>query len=543
MIQPSFRRSLFHFSTSNLTRPAAPAVTSSKQPNFLAQGSHRLFSELCQDSGDHMGKKKNKSKTKEIGRKGPKRAGFGGGSLSQANQEKAMGHRGDSYRPDQARERLESAVWGQTSYQPQQQQYSQQQHPYQQQSQPQVYQPPNWPPQQHSHGAQREYPPGVDPRSSNSENGHFIPQHPWDTAPWLPPHQLPGPQNVGFRHLAPVTSLGGHSHPATSSASGHNDLFYFDLGRSQPQRGYSTVSSPSAGNQQSNSTLTTPQQPASLAPKMGKGKRGKHLRKNENRDDISAPSAASGGVPVATPEYLLRASFLPQTAPEPRPMLVVIDLNGTLLYRPSRLKATTFVPRPEAKKFLSYCIDTFHVVIWSSARAKNVTDMCDKLLTKEQRDKLVAIWGRDKFGLTPEDFNKRTQCYKRLTKLWEDPTVKAAHPHGEPWNQGNTVLIDDSAEKARSEPFNAITLPEFEGKKEDPAVLPVVHEYLNVLAVQTDISTFIRMHPFNLEADWGKLLSGGAPAQVEASPGDADQGEEIEALAPEAIAEAREDTQ
>ncbi|KAK0651787.1 HAD-like domain-containing protein [Cercophora newfieldiana] len=230
------------------------------------------------------------------------------------------------------------------------------------------------------------------------------------------------------------------------------------------------------------------------------------------RDPITAPSAASGGIPDPTPAYLLRASFLAQTVPEPRAILVVIDLNGTLLHRPSSQKApSNFVARPHACQFLTYCIDTFHVVIWSSARPFNVEKMCRRLLTPDQQSRVIATWGRDHLGLSPTDYNQRVQCYKRLTTLWEDPVVAASHPDGGQWNQGNTVLIDDSTEKARSEPYNAITLPEFVGDMhETPEVLPLVHDYLNTLAVQADISTYIRTHPFN--TDTAVLTQGAAPS-------------------------------
>ncbi|KXX78875.1 hypothetical protein MMYC01_204767 [Madurella mycetomatis] len=214
---------------------------------------------------------------------------------------------------------------------------------------------------------------------------------------------------------------------------------------------------------------------------------------------ISPPSAASGGIPEPTPAYLLRASFLPLPSPTPRPLLVVIDLNGTLLYRPSKRSPSRFVERPLARVFLQACLDkpNHHVAIWSSARPANVERMCAQLLAPEQLAKVVAVWGRDRFGLSRDDYNRRTQCYKRLTRLWSDPVVAASHPDGAAWNQGNTVLIDDSVEKARSEPHNAITLPEFTGDvNEQPQVLSLVQEYLDTLAWQMDISTYIRARPF-----------------------------------------------
>ena len=224
-------------------------------------------------------------------------------------------------------------------------------------------------------------------------------------------------------------------------------------------------------------------------------------RQPQHGDKIIPPSPASGGVPEPTPEYILRASFLPQPSPTgARPLLVVIDLNGTLLYRPNKRQPSNFRARPHAEAFLNYCINTFKVVIWSSARFENVDKMCAKLLTPEQYSKVVAVWGRDRFGLTNDDYMRRVQCYKRLTRLWKDPVVSVSHPFGEAWNQGNTVLIDDSIEKARSEPHNAITIPEFSGNmNENPAILPLVHDYLNTLSMQMDVSTYIRANRFRVE--------------------------------------------
>ncbi|KAI0434545.1 HAD-like domain-containing protein [Xylaria sp. FL1042] len=227
------------------------------------------------------------------------------------------------------------------------------------------------------------------------------------------------------------------------------------------------------------------------------------LSKRERRDKTSRPSPESGGVPDPTPEYLALASHPPFLLPYPRDLLVVIDLNGTLLHRPHRHSPTRFVERPHARSFLSYCVNTFTVVIWSSARPANADNMCKRLLTPEDRAKVVAVWGRDSFGLSKADYNQRVQCYKRLTKLWNDPVVAASHPAGEKWSQLNTVLVDDSMEKARSEPFNLIQIPDFTGDAKEPGfVLPQVHDYLNYCSQQTNVSAYMRNQPFKIKPDF-----------------------------------------
>lgn len=183
-----------------------------------------------------------------------------------------------------------------------------------------------------------------------------------------------------------------------------------------------------------------------------------------------------------------------------------MDLNGTLLFRPSKRRPFDFVERPFAKKFLSYCIDTFHVAIWSSARPENVRKMVAQLLTPEQCSKCIVTWARDNFGLSTADYDSRVQCYKRLTRVWENPKVMASHPaaaSGGRWDQTNTVLVDDSLEKARSEPHNILEIPEFSGLNCEPSnVLPQVHDYLNGLSYQADISRFIRQQPFKLDPSY-----------------------------------------
>lgn len=248
-----------------------------------------------------------------------------------------------------------------------------------------------------------------------------------------------------------------------------------------------------------------PTQQASNTSSMPATKKATSAAENRHRLEITAPSKQSGGVPDPTDAYLMRASFLPKRRDQPGPLLVVIDLNGTLLYRPSRKNLTSFQSRLHAKEFVTYCVQTFWVVFWSSAKPENVKGMVDQLLTKSLRKQVVGVWGRDKFGLTEQDYNKRTQCYKRLTTLWNDPIIKSAYPSRRPgfeggcWDQGNTVLIDDSIEKARSEPHNAITLPEYVGGTDDAGdVLPSVHDYLNELCFQEDVSAFMRAHPFRM---------------------------------------------
>ncbi|KAH8803268.1 phosphoprotein phosphatase [Xylogone sp. PMI_703] len=217
------------------------------------------------------------------------------------------------------------------------------------------------------------------------------------------------------------------------------------------------------------------------------------------RDVRSPPSAESGGVPNPTPEYIAHSQGPITRLQSPQNLLVVIDLNGTLVFRPSKRNPTKFVKRPDAEIFLQRCLHNFTVVIWSSAKPDNVRHMC-RTLGQQHLEKAVAVWGRDRFGLSAQDYNLRVQCYKRLTKLWEDPIISRSHPEyhlGRRWDQTNTVLIDDSLEKARSEPYNLVEVPEFVGDdQEQGGILRSVDEYLQELSMTLNVSSFIRERPF-----------------------------------------------
>ncbi|CRK17001.1 hypothetical protein BN1723_011187 [Verticillium longisporum] len=380
--------------------------------------------------------------------------------------------------------------------------------------------------------------------------------------------------------------------------------FYFDTTPSGTSQFHSGPSFPAPtaphGGIQTNQPVSIPTGPAAMtrlpppnAPTEPKGKLNKKAKargekgikrkiKNNNgateeRDKVVAPSAASGGIPNPTPAYLRQAHNPPTTLARPRAILVVLDLNGTLLHRPDRRRSHNFIERPYAKRFMHYCIDTLHVAVWSSARPENVAKMvaqlaegggggdvapaayASRLVAAWGRDKfdltpadyvkrrfmhycidtlhvavwssarpenvakmvaqlaegggdvapaayasrLVAAWGRDKFDLTPADYVKRVQCYKRLQRIWADAAVQASHPDGLRWDQTNTVLVDDSLEKARSEPFNLLRIPEFFGDADEATdVLPQVHDYINALCYQADISQYMRLHPFGLRDDY-----------------------------------------
>ncbi|KAI4155419.1 MAG: hypothetical protein L6R39_001235 [Caloplaca ligustica] len=195
--------------------------------------------------------------------------------------------------------------------------------------------------------------------------------------------------------------------------------------------------------------------------------------------------------------------------PLPQPLLLILDLNGTLLYRPKA--SYHHQPRPSLEPFLKHCISKYKVLIWSSATPTNVTTICSKIFAPAERRLLLGEWGRDTLGLTPEQYAAKVQVYKRLDRLWNMDGIQRAHPDyasGGRWSQKNTLLLDDSVLKASAQPYNAVIVPEFtkaDSKLRDPGgpdVLAQVIAYLETARVHDDVSSFARERPFRVNDGW-----------------------------------------
>lgn len=115
-------------------------------------------------------------------------------------------------------------------------------------------------------------------------------------------------------------------------------------------------------------------------------------------------------------------------------------------------------------------------MIWTSVLPYNMHSMIDKTFKEEHAGKIIASWGRDTLHLGPRAYKEKVQVYKRLEWIWADNSIQAQYPKdaasglGVPaewqkWGQHNTLLVDDSTDKAVTEPYNHIHIPEYMGPK------------------------------------------------------------------------------
>lgn len=210
-------------------------------------------------------------------------------------------------------------------------------------------------------------------------------------------------------------------------------------------------------------------------------------------------------VPEPTAQYLAQA-LRPNRSMSSRPqnLLVILDLNGVLLYRTGNNRGSNFNPRAGVQDFISYLFKNHYVMIWSSMGPTNVQAIVNKLFSPAERERLIAVWDRTHLRLG-ENLLHKVQTYKQLSWVWSDPAIQSRIPYHR-FDQSNTVIIDDSVEKCRTEPYNHILAPEFEkGKAEmysnGSGVLKQMEEYLQDVRWFPDVSARIAVKPFEVVGD------------------------------------------
>lgn len=89
-------------------------------------------------------------------------------------------------------------------------------------------------------------------------------------------------------------------------------------------------------------------------------------------------------------QYLLQSRAPSSPLSEPRRILVVMDLNGTILCRPSADPSTlSSVCMPPRK---DYCLSNFYVAIWPSARPDNVDKHKSDTTASEYNNQSYSTW-------------------------------------------------------------------------------------------------------------------------------------------------------
>ncbi|KNE62187.1 hypothetical protein AMAG_07431 [Allomyces macrogynus ATCC 38327] len=231
---------------------------------------------------------------------------------------------------------------------------------------------------------------------------------------------------------------------------------------------------------------------------------------------MPTPGPSSSAMPTPAAAAAATASTaLAATLTTPR-YLVILDLNGCLLARPSReeqksarespfelpprlatVKKKPVYVRPHASEFAKFalCMPNVDVAVWTSAMPDNAARLAELALGKPVLDQLLFLWGRDMCTLDATG-DSPWATVKDLRKVY------AAYPHYSP---STTLIVEDSLFKCRLNPDNALLVPSWDlaGTHVPPLddhTLLDLGAYLRLLsrACPTDVRAWIKAQPLTV---------------------------------------------
>lgn len=180
-------------------------------------------------------------------------------------------------------------------------------------------------------------------------------------------------------------------------------------------------------------------------------------------------------------------------------LLLVFDLNGTILYRHSHSSLSTTLEkcgnangraiyaRPHLEELVRATFSAFDVAVWTSAEEQNAIPMVDSLKSFGfLRENLKFLWSRSRCKVVPRTSEeiKRAQEEKNTPSLYVKPValkdLACLWKEMPEYSEENTLIIDDSLEKI-CQPQNSIVISGFSAnspRAEDDSALLLLSERL-----------------------------------------------------------------
>ncbi|KAG6850266.1 hypothetical protein H0H87_002168, partial [Tephrocybe sp. NHM501043] len=117
-------------------------------------------------------------------------------------------------------------------------------------------------------------------------------------------------------------------------------------------------------------------------------------------------------------------------------------------------------------------------MVWSSAKPFNVNKMVDATFG-DKKTHLMKIWARDRMGLDATAYDRKARTVKDMRTVWKE-LARNGYPYHSSYT---TLLMDDSHDKARLQPYNHIVVPEYEKdlRAHDLSVLKVLQPKPNAM--------------------------------------------------------------
>ncbi|BGP51870.1 hypothetical protein JCM10450v2_007830 [Rhodotorula kratochvilovae] len=197
------------------------------------------------------------------------------------------------------------------------------------------------------------------------------------------------------------------------------------------------------------------------------------------------PSPSSGYLAVASEAP---STLDPSAGVAAEPLVVVLSLNNTLLFRPKRSTKGSTMPivRPYLSTFLEYLCGShlhpspadrepparaFEPIVYSAARAHNVLTLLRAVglvpplaaagddgayrPREGEGDVLRAVLSRESMGMMDADYRRDVQAVKDLGKVWSELGLE------EKDGTRRTVLLEEEEPAAAAQPYSRLPITPF----------------------------------------------------------------------------------
>ncbi|GMI76464.1 hypothetical protein like AT3G29760 [Hibiscus trionum] len=160
----------------------------------------------------------------------------------------------------------------------------------------------------------------------------------------------------------------------------------------------------------------------------------------------------------------------------------LLHLMTTWFFRPPGVEL-----RPGASEFLYSCFTAYEVAIWSSRTRENLEWALWRI--NDLKPRLAFIWDQSHCEQHPSYPNIFT---KNLRHVWDNMPQ---------YNEGNTLLVDDSEAKMINNPENTYICPKsYKGEDETThnalEIGGSIRVYLQNLAAADNVQEYVKHHPY-----------------------------------------------
>lgn len=223
---------------------------------------------------------------------------------------------------------------------------------------------------------------------------------------------------------------------------------------------------------------------------------------------------------LTLPSTRVPAGALTMTSKFAQPLLVLVDMNGTLLVRTERVvpghepvfrvkmgsKTRKYYLRPHAQEMLTNLLNhpRVRLAFYTSMRRENAQPAIRALVKPPHNPESMCLFDRP-FNVADPTGENEWDTMRDLDQVWSIANSWSAG-YCCPFGPSNTIMIDDTPRKMRAWPMNVVVVPEYREEHvslpdRDPSLLHAWNYLQRMLEeCADDVASYVACHPFSIRS-------------------------------------------